>query len=1581
MSDSSALSKSCPKCGASLPSEATEGLCPACLMAEAMKPSAPAKGPWQPPTAEELHQLLPQYEITALLGRGGMGAVYKGRQIALDRPVAIKILSNTLEEADASFAERFKNEARALGKLSHPGIVAVYDFGEAANGLLYIVMEFIDGTDVARMIANQKRLHTEHAMAITAHVCDALAYAHERGIIHRDIKPANIMVGYDGVVKVADFGLAKMSTGGESAGLTQSGMAMGTLHYMAPEALMLGSAVDHRADIYAVGVMLYQMLTGKVPHGMFELPSMQVPGLDPRYDGIIAKAMREDREVRYQAAVELRLDLDAILTQPVVKVESDAEKAPAALETQARPQRPGGQPNRPPQPEVIVRTEKKSAPLLWVGFIAMACLAAWLGLKKSGGESTPELGGAAGAPAAGSGPSVTSPPNAALGGPSAPPSAASPAEATKEVPFSNTLGMKFVPVPIAGGPASGKTVLFSIWETRVQDYEVFVVQTKREWPAPDPSKSADHPVMNVRWQDAKAFADWLTTQERQAGKIAANAQYRLPSDHEWSCAAGIGTTEDAALLPDDKSRKLPNSYPWGSSWPPPSRSGNYRSAELSSDADDSSKTDKGEKASAYEDGHATQAPVGSYAPNALGLYDLGGNLWEWCEDWVDASGQKKVLRGGGWDVMRRDLLASSYRHRSPPDNAGAYYGFRLVLEVSLSSESLKSVAKTPAQATKDAPFVNTLGMKFVPVPDTQVLFCIHETRRQDYAAYALETSGLDDSWKTSASEKDGIPVSPQNNHPVVMVSWDDAQKFCEWLGKKEGRRYRLPTDEEWSHAVGIGGKEASTKDTMPEALSGRLPNEYPWGNSFPPDTGNALGNYADVAWHEKFPQHPWIAGYADGFSTTAPVMSFKPNLLGIHDLGGNVYEWCEDWSNAAKTERVLRGGSWNEYRREALASSWRHARPPGLRTIGNSFRCVLEVSAPTVAAFAHAVTGKPLDAKPTEAVIPKSTTPPTAATKDAPFVNTLGMKFVPVPDTKVLFCIHETRRQDYVAYATQIPSVDSSWRRQQRDGVPSGHEDTHPVVGVNWEDARAFCSWLGQKEGLTYRLPTDMQWSFAAGIRPQVTPQSKLSTTYPWGENFPPKSSDQPGNYGDSAWKEKFPARPHIEGFTDGFATTAPVMTFKPNNLGLHDLGGNVMEWVNDAPSGEQRMLRGASFHDSRPDYMLSDFRAHRALNARDINYGFRCVLELPVAVVASTPPLSPTLIPNPEKSATVGATQAPRMTTAKLADALVKQPVPITLPVGPTAWTDTQGRTITATFKTIASGNVLLEIAGKVTPVALNTLSAESQKLARDYQQQTQATQSKIVASDPAKATKDVPFTNTLGMKFVPVPGTKVLFCIHETRRQDYAAYAAEVSGVDSSWQNQERAGIPAGREDNEPVVSVVWDDADAFCLWLSKKEGRTFRLPTDREWSFAVGVGRDERWTKDTTPEMLHCQVADKFPWGGDYPPKSKDQAGNYNDLTHQGKFPTEPTIAGYIDGYAMTAPVMSYKSNKLGIYDLGGNVWEWVGDWFNAEQKERVLRGASFGYWDPSYLLSSCRFRQPPASRLNSQGFRVVLDITQP
>ncbi len=273
--------------------------------------------------------------------------MYKGRQRTLKRPVAIKVLPPEIEDQDLQFAARFKHEAQAMAQLSHPNIVAVFDAGETAGGLLYFVMEFIEGTDVAQLIASEGIIEPRRAIQITTAVCEALAFAHEEGIIHRDIKPSNIMIDRKGRVKVADFGLAKILSL-EASLLTGSHMTMGTPDFIAPETLIPGRKVDQRADIYAVGVMLFQMLTGKLPHGMFELPSLQVDGLDPRYDGIIAKAMREDRDIRYQNATQMRFDLDHILTQPVVKVEPDAPVAPAALPTAARPQRTVAQPYRPP---------------------------------------------------------------------------------------------------------------------------------------------------------------------------------------------------------------------------------------------------------------------------------------------------------------------------------------------------------------------------------------------------------------------------------------------------------------------------------------------------------------------------------------------------------------------------------------------------------------------------------------------------------------------------------------------------------------------------------------------------------------------------------------------------------------------------------------------------------------------------------------------------------------------------------------------------------------------------------------------------------------------------------------------------------------------------------------------------------------------------------------------------------------------------------------------------------------------------------------------------------------------------------
>lgn len=277
---------------------------------------------WSPPTTAKLQAQLPNYIVVSLLGHGGMGAVYRAIQSGLDRPVAIKILPPGIDLEDPTYAQRFKNEARTMARLDHPGIVPVYECGQTPGGLLYFVMAFIDGTDVHQLLraAPQRRLPPEHALAITAHICDALSYAHSHGVIHRDIKPANILIDTVGRVKIADFGLAKIDDPADR-GFTKTGLAMGTPDYVAPEALILGEKVDGRADLYAVGVMLYQMLTGEVPRGAFKPVSQKIPGLDPRFDGLIETAMQTDRDDRFPTSTAMRTALDPLLFAPLTAAE------------------------------------------------------------------------------------------------------------------------------------------------------------------------------------------------------------------------------------------------------------------------------------------------------------------------------------------------------------------------------------------------------------------------------------------------------------------------------------------------------------------------------------------------------------------------------------------------------------------------------------------------------------------------------------------------------------------------------------------------------------------------------------------------------------------------------------------------------------------------------------------------------------------------------------------------------------------------------------------------------------------------------------------------------------------------------------------------------------------------------------------------------------------------------------------------------------------------------------------------------------------------------------------------------------
>lgn len=307
------------------------------------------------PSLEELAGLLPQYEFHEIIGIGGMGAVYKARQIALDRWVAVKVLPASMAQ-NAEDVQRFIKEARAMAKLVHPHIVAVFDFGQTHARHLFLVMEYVEGCDLHKR-TRQGEITVERTRQIVAQLCDALQFAHDRGVAHRDIKPANILITNDWKVKVADFGLARDL----SAQPNPDEVEYGTPDYTAPERLIIGATVDHRADIYALGVVIHEMLTGKTPAA---LDGRMGDGLPPGFAEVIAKCLVNEPDARFQKATEVKLALltatsEGRLNSPASKTTSHV-KLPAAREASGMHQPPAAY--RVP---LLTKLRNKLVPLGW----------------------------------------------------------------------------------------------------------------------------------------------------------------------------------------------------------------------------------------------------------------------------------------------------------------------------------------------------------------------------------------------------------------------------------------------------------------------------------------------------------------------------------------------------------------------------------------------------------------------------------------------------------------------------------------------------------------------------------------------------------------------------------------------------------------------------------------------------------------------------------------------------------------------------------------------------------------------------------------------------------------------------------------------------------------------------------------------------------------------------------------------------------------------------------------------------------------------------------------------------------------
>lgn len=507
-------------------------------------------------------------------------------------------------------------------------------------------------------------------------------------------------------------------------------------------------------------------------------------------------------------------------------------------------------------------------------------------------------------------------------------------------------GMEFVPV-------AGTTTLMARHETRVSDFQAFVKERGYDWAVrPHFEQGQDHPVVGINLVDALAYCGWLTEVERKTGKITADQSYRLPTRQEWSAAAGLPSARnpEATGLPAADELEI---YPWGTEWPPPTGVANLAQREIPGFNDDFDFT----------------APVGRFKPTSEGLHDLAGNVWEWTQDRELRAGGGGTLRGGSWAYFKRETLASGYMYEVPADLRAPTFGFRCVFEDRQRTSKIRMLAAQKASdaerarqaelrkkrveaeaelakmtknrsgssadssdidtskvkpATRGAPYANSVGLVFSPIGDGRFSACQTETTLSAARIWAKAS-------RKSLAEQPHFITDPA--HPVVNMSWEDANAFCAWLTDFERlrnlipqtARYRLPTDQEWSGLAGL------SSETGADPAARHLQNtEHFIAGKWPPEP---MTVNLDA---------PKIRGYQDGFPYVAPVGSMKADAGGLFDLGGNVSEWCEDPWPELPGEAVIRGASWLTSDERSALSSCRMHRPRSAGRYDVGFRCILD---------------------------------------------------------------------------------------------------------------------------------------------------------------------------------------------------------------------------------------------------------------------------------------------------------------------------------------------------------------------------------------------------------------------------------------------------------------------------------------------------------------------------------------------------------------------------------------------------------------------------------------------------------------
>jgi formylglycine-generating enzyme required for sulfatase activity/serine/threonine protein kinase len=857
-----------------------------------------------------------KYQLLEKIGAGGMGQVYKAFHSGTERIVAIKVILGK-GKIDPTLIKRFEREVKAAAKLVHSNIITVFD-ADQADGRIFMVMEYIKGDDLGEILRKKGQLSVSETVNYILQAARGLKYAHDQGVIHRDIKPGNILVDSSGNVKIVDMGLAKIEIKGdeeELSKLTADLSVMGTIDYMSPEQAESTKDVDSRADIYSLGATLYHLLIGEVlypgktiiqkilSHRDTPIPSLRInrPDVPPSLDMIFTKMVAKKVEDRYSSMEEVIFALSKLEVGTEGDSAGTEDKLTTHFERGSYPETIGFKGlktivskklNKETWTRVtgktvayisgIFRKIKNHKVLAATGIIGFVLLVLLLMVFMKLGTKVKEEGKEQIAERV----KQKEPLKKETSG------------KEEVVDLGKGINLEMVLIPAGkfkmGDPGADHEVTLTK-PFYMGKYEV----TQGQWEGvmgdnPSSTKGAKLPVTGVSWKDGQGFIEKLNAKT--------GGGYRRPTEAEWEYACRAGTT---------------TAYSFG---------------------DVLTKSD----ANCNESGSRIKE-VGSYKPNAFGLYDMHGNVWEWCEDSygdypagsaidpkVPATGGNRVARGGSFNYGVSHARSSNRGLNSPTARSDDG-GFRLARTADIKTVASPIAPKPDPTLIKPA----TDGLLVAPFSEAkakEVQKSVAKSLQKEVeekadlgkgvkldlvlipagkfkmGSPALEVGGVNNETqhevtltksyymgKYEVTQEQYEAVMGDNPSkikgaklPVTNVTWLNCQKFIKKLNEKNTGVYRLPTEAEWEYACRAG-------TTI----------KYSFGDEITPKDAN----YDD----SKIGK-PVIVG------------SYRPNAFGLYDMHGNVWEWCEDWYGSLQKDgevmdpkgpetgerRVLRGSSFNE---------------------------------------------------------------------------------------------------------------------------------------------------------------------------------------------------------------------------------------------------------------------------------------------------------------------------------------------------------------------------------------------------------------------------------------------------------------------------------------------------------------------------------------------------------------------------------------------------------------------------------------------------------------------------------------------